>query len=398
MKIIFILLIISIAFLIFKLLSNKISNLNKDIFVTILCTLLILNIILKPELCLNSALNGCKLFIKSVFVSLFPFLVLINIMLSYNAVDIYSKFFGKFLCKPLKLPENCSVVLIVSILCGYPLGAKYACELYNKNSINFSTCERLISIASNPSPLFVIGTVGTSMLNNSFLGVLLLVSCYISCFLTGLLLSPTNTNHLNKKTLCKNNQNNKNIGEILKTSIDNALSTSLSIGGFVVFFSVLTVITKNNIIFDIVLTKLSILLHIPECIIKSFCLGILEITNGCSLISAGDFSITLKIILISFLLSFGGISITGQVYSITHKFNFSLIKYIKRKFFQGILCSILAVLFYKFSILNLSKYVFNLQTQSNELLILNRILVIQLFLLLFPFTINKINKLLNRFS
>lgn len=399
MKIFFLLLIFTIVFLIFKLFNTISSSFYKSIFFTALCSILIIYIIFNPELCLKSALDGSKLFIKSVFVSLFPFLVLINIMISYDAVNIYSKCFGNILCKPLRLPQNCSLVLIVSILCGYPLGAKYACDLYKKNLIDFKTCERLISIASNPSPLFVIGSVGTYMLNNHSLGFILLLSCYLSCFIIGFFL-PAPPHNLSSKHLAIDCVYEKrNIGDVLNKSINNALKTSISIGGFVIFFSVITTIVKNNILFDIVFTKLSIILNVSQKSLESFLLGLLEMTNGCNLVSYNnDFSILFKIILLSFLLGFSGLSIISQVYSIIYKFKFSINKYIKLKLIQGIICSILTLILYKIDIIYLSSSVFNISAKNISMFNLNNIFIFCLLVLITPFAITKFHKLFHRIS
>nr|WP_326497947.1 sporulation integral membrane protein YlbJ [Clostridium sp. ZS2-4] len=385
--------------MIFKLFNTISSNFYKSIFSTFICSILIIYIIFNPELCLKSALDGSKLFIKSVFVSLFPFLVLINIMISYNAVNIYSKCFGNILCKPLRLPQNCSLVLIISILCGYPLGAKYACDLYEKNLIDFKTCERLISIASNPSPLFVIGSVGTYMLNNHSLGFILLISCYLSCFIIGIILPASHNNPSSKHIAIDYVCENRNIGDVLNKSINNALKTSISIGGFVIFFSVITTIVKNNILFDIVFTKLSDILSISQKSLEGFLLGLLEMTNGCNLVSSSnDFSILFKIMLLSFLLGFSGLSIISQVYSIIYKFKFSINKYIKLKFIQGIISSILTLLLYKIDIIYLSSSVFNIPTKNISMFNLNNIFIFSLLVLITPFAITKFHKLLHRIS
>ncbi|MCY6372374.1 sporulation integral membrane protein YlbJ [Clostridium ganghwense] len=399
MKILFLLILFTIIYLIFNLSKSISKNLGKNILFTIICSVLIIYITLNPELCLESALDGSKLFIKSVFVSLFPFLVLINIMLSYNAVNIYSKFFGNILCKPLRLPKNCSIVLIISIFCGYPLGAKYACDLYEKNLIDFRTCQRLVNIASNPSPIFVIGAVGTSMLNNSSLGFLLLLSCYLSCFITGIFL-PSHT----PSPYIKSSTNNyiykeRNIGNVLKESIDNALKSSFSIGGFIVFFSVISTIVKNNIISDIVFTKLSMVLGICIETLQSFLLGLLEMTNGCSLISSNNgLTILCKLILISFFLSFSGLSIIGQVYSIVYKFKISINNYIKVKLIQGTICSLLTVVLYKIDIIHISSTVFNINIENINFINHTSLFILCVLILISPFLITKFNKLFNRIS
>lgn len=392
MKLITFILIIIISILIFTLSSFFIKKLNKNILFTFVCTLMITHIIVNPSLCLNSTLTGLNLFIKSVFVYIFPFLSLINIMLSYDAVHIYSNMLGNILCKPLRLPKSCSIVIIISILCGYPLGTKYACELYEKNIIDFDTCQRLISIASNPSPLFIIGSVGNSMLKNNHIGWILLFSCYISCFIISLFIKPNATYKIkgNESLVDSALSKEVNLGNVLKKSIDNALKTSVSIGGFIIFFSVLSSLIKNNIFFDIVFKKISIVLNLDLNIFKNLLLGIIEMTNGCNLISLTNISLTHKIVFISFFLGFSGFSIISQAYSIIYKYNFSIKLYINIKFLQGILCSFLSVLFYKLNVLNLTNLVFSHNTFYTTFLTPNIIYVISLIFLVLPFLFHKL--------
>ena len=191
MKITLYIILAAIIFFVFKLLKSF----NKNIFITTICSLLIIKIVLTPKLCIDSAIIGLNLFINKVFPSLFPFLVITSLMMSYDGVYIYSKIFGNILCRPLRLPLQCTFALMISILCGYPLGAKYACQLYEKGDIDNKTCQRLINIATNTSPLFAIGAVGTSMLKSSYIGYLLLLVNYISCFIMGLLLPCKNINY-----------------------------------------------------------------------------------------------------------------------------------------------------------------------------------------------------------
>lgn len=344
MKILFYILILSI-FVLLMLLSKN-SRLN--IFITILCSLLIIKIILNPKMCIGAALGGAKLFVNSVFPSLFPFLVIINVMMEFGGIEIYSKIFGKILCKPLNLPSNCSFPLLVSFICGYPLGAKYSCELYANNSISLNTCERLLNIASNAGPLFIIGGVGASMLNNHYLGYLLLISNYISCLIMALLLKRKSSN----VSAINNNFSRKafpvdNIGSVLKRSIENSVFTSLSIGGFIVLFSVLTVLLKNDVIFSRIMLCISNILHIPLNLTNGFIVGIMEMTNGCASLASIKIDMIYKLALLSFIISFGGISITSQVYSFTYKYNISMKKYTKRKFIQGFISSIITIFMYK---------------------------------------------------
>ena len=184
MKLLLVILLIFIIFLLFKLFKT----LNINILITIICSLIILQIILAPNICIHYTISGAKLFFNAVFPSLFPFLVVINIIISYDGIHIYSKLLGNIICKPLKLPKECNFALLISVLCGYPLGARYTCDLYEKNIIDLNTCERLLNIASNSSPLFIIGSVGASMMLSAKIGYILLLSNILSCIFMGFII------------------------------------------------------------------------------------------------------------------------------------------------------------------------------------------------------------------
>ncbi|MCR1974848.1 sporulation integral membrane protein YlbJ [Clostridium sporogenes] len=367
----------TMLFLIFILLFKLFKN--ENIIITFLCSILIIYIIIAPRFCIEATLSGAKLFFYKVFPSLFPFLILTNIIINYGGVHIYSKLFGKILCAPLKLKKECSFPLIVSALCGYPLGAKYSCDLYENGDINFSTLERLINIASNAGPLFIIGSVGTSMLGNPYAGYVLLLSNYISCIIVGLIVPSRNTKMY--RDFKKNFKiSNKNIGESLKNSIDGAIKTCIGVAGFVILFSLLLNILKNNFLFKFLLNKLCIFFNIDKNLIEGFLLGLVEMTNGCYLISTSSIDISKKLILISFLLAFSGFSIISQVYSFTYKQGINIKRYIKIKFIQGLIASTTCVILYKIPIF--SMYLDTFTDKNTHLILSNNLLFIFILLLL----------------
>lgn len=346
---------------------------NKSMLITLICSILIISFALNPSISIAGTIEGSHLFFYKVFPSLFPFLTISNIMLYCNGVFIYSKLFGKLLCIPLRLPVQCSFVIIISSLCGYPLGAKYACELYEKKIINFNTCKRLLNIASNASPLFIIGSVGVSMFKNLQMGYILLIANYLSCFIMSLIINPDKNKLSTKFTL--NNMYDLNLGSALRTSIEDSIKTSSSVGGFIILFSVINNIIKNSIIFDTILKKVSLLFNIPTKAIQGFLLGLIEMTNGCNIISTTDINPAIKLSIASFLIGFSGLCILWQCNSFMSKFNFSLIRYSKYKLIQGsisfVICFLTYNIFYttstifnnstyKISTINLYIYIFSI--------------------------------------
>ena len=55
--------------------------------------------------------------------------------------------------------------------------------MYTEKIIGKNEFIRMTNIASNASPLFIIGTIGVSMLQNKTFGYILLFANYLSCIL-----------------------------------------------------------------------------------------------------------------------------------------------------------------------------------------------------------------------
>ena len=121
------------------------------------------------------------------------------------------------------------------------------------------------------------------------------------------------------------------------------------IGGFVVIFSVAISILNNSKILEAIsyiLYPILKLLNIPIKFAKPIISGIIELTNGVSLItSIATKNISINIILCAFLLGFGGISVLLQVLSIISKTDLSIKKYIVGKLLQGIIAATYTYIF-----------------------------------------------------
>lgn len=361
------------------------KNKNKNKVFILILSILVLNIIIFPKPCVTGAVKGLKLFINAVFPCLFPFLVLCNLIIYFNGIDVYAKILGPLICKPLKLPFSCSIVIILSFLCGYPMGAKYTADLYEKKIIDFTTAEKLLNIASNASPLFIMGTISMNMLNINSLGYILLASNYLSCFIIGLLLKNKNKPVLNNYNNVRRD-NNSSLSKAFSHSVEDAINVCINVSGFVIFFSVLMEIIKSNTQ-SIASTKGHILF--------SFLLGLLEITNGCYSISSINIPMGIKLSLISFLISFSGICIILQVHSLIYKYNFSIKKYIARKFLQGIISGLISLIIYLFNY----NSIFSFLNNDNHNLTFNfsSYFLICSSILIIPVISQKIKKLFNIF-
>ncbi|MFA6941946.1 MAG: sporulation integral membrane protein YlbJ [Clostridiaceae bacterium] len=316
---------------------------NKTNYILIsILTLILIKMISAPAVCISYALMGANLFFYKVFPSLFPFIVLCNLIISFNGIEIYSKLIGSIITKPFKISKRSSLVLIISLLCGYPLGAKYAAALYNNGEIDYPSYNKLVNIASNPSPFFVIVAVGLSMLHSLNYGYILIASCYLSCIFMGLIINGKGKDIY----FSGNNYKNNNIGEALGNSINNGTTSCLLVLSYVIIFSIIIGLIKSSKFINTAFIFFSDITHIDKNIIFSIFSGIIEMTNGCSLVSNINCSIKYKLMMLSFILSFSSFSVILQVNSFIYKTKFSIKKYISRKFIQGLIsCAITYIIF-----------------------------------------------------
>ncbi len=327
-----------IFILIFVLL--KLLNINKNYFVSFLISFSIILFVLNLKDCINASLVSLNLVIKTILPTIFPFSFICNLLICYDGIPLYSKILGPLICKPLKLSKNSSFPIAASVICGYPLGCKYCCDLYSLGYIDKKEFERLLNIASNASPMFLIGSIGATMFGNIKLGFILLMGNYLSPLIIGILTIPRGK--ITKESKKMHSEFRKvSIGSALKTSIENSINTTLQVGAFVIIFSIIISIIKSNAYISTTFKNIEEFLNIPSSSLYGTLLGSIEFTNGCKLISSSTLPLTLKLSIISFICSFSGFSVIAQISSFIGDLNISLFKYSFLKFIQGIISFII---------------------------------------------------------
>lgn len=314
----------------------------KKYFFTIIFILFTVSLLFFSDSNLIAAQDGLILWATKVLPSLFPFFVATELLCKTNFAYVLGKALNKIMRPLFNVPGESSLALILGTISGYPIGAKVVCNLKQEKIISKNEAERLIAYTNNSGPLFILATVGISLFQNKKIGIVLLISHIISALFVAYFFKfwkrdkleiSFNENRFNSKAIPIKLSN---FGEILGNSIKSAISNILSIGGFIVLFSVILSILNTSGIIEFFSSFLGIF-GIPQEISLAFFTGIIELTNGVNLASNlyTNYHL-LSILLTSFLLGFGGISVLLQVYSIISKENISIKPYILGKLLQGI--------------------------------------------------------------
>ena len=308
---------------------------------------------------LSAASNGLTLWTTCVVPSLFPFFVITNLLSYTKVVTILGRILDKFMKPLFNVSGIGSFAFIMGLISGYPVGAKIVADFREKNLVTKEEGERLLAFTNNSGPLFILSSIGISLFGDTKTGLLLLCTHVLSCITVGIILGRFSNKSINEFNYQSNNsivQNNnvslKNLGEVLGNSINNAISTILLIGGFVVIFSVIISILNSTYALDFLssfLNPILSLLGFDLNFSKPLLSGIIELTNGVKSVSTIHIkAISQNIVLCAFLLGFGGFSVLLQVFSIVAKTDLSMKKYFWGKLLQGIIASIYTFLALKF--------------------------------------------------
>ncbi len=265
--------------------------------------------------------------INNLFPSLIPFMILSNILINYNFINDLSEIF-KNLMKMFKINKNCSFALIMSLISGTPSNAKYLKDLYDNKLIDENDVRKCLNFCHFTNPIFILGTIGFTFLNDKKLGLIILVSHYLGSIIIGLFQNKSLSNEIEYNNNLKDN--NKSFINILSDSIYSTINTLLLILGIITFCLIISCIL--NKIFSL------------NDNLK-FIYGFIEITQGLNYLKETNMSIDLKAIISSFIISFGGVCIHAQVFSIIDNKKIKYYPYLIARIIHAFISATLTAIF-----------------------------------------------------
>ena len=301
---------------------------KKIIYLISICAIVFLVIINSYDV-MESIKFSFSLCINSLFPSLIPFMLLSNMLINYDFVNDISDIFNKIMTKAFKVNKNSSFAFVMSILSGTPSNAKYLKDLLDNHFIDTSDVQKCLNFCHFTNPIFIIGTIGYSFLKSKELGLIILISHYLSSIIIGFFNRKENYKYYNSVIV---KQKKKNFISILKQSINNTIDTLLLILGIITSCIIITCIINNLI---------------PINSDYKFLYGLLEITQGLKYLSLSSISVGLKSIIASFIISFGGVCIHAQVFTILEKKKIRYLPYLYSRIIHGILSSFLTLIIIK---------------------------------------------------
>lgn len=236
--------------------------------------------------------------------ALFPFMVLSGFLSLTSAARILSAPLAPVTTKIFKLPKELGAIVLLSLIGGYPVGAKSISLLLSQGKISKHTAERMLCFCVNSGPSFVITAVGTGMLADRTAGLILFATQTAATLVIGTVASirakPEKTETAPVETRG---------AFALVEAVSSASSAMLAMCSFAVLFSgILPLVTANGLTY-----RIAGLLYISENAAAAAVAGIFEVTSGC--VRAASLGGDAAFAMISAIVSFGGLSVLFQIMS-----------------------------------------------------------------------------------
>lgn len=302
----------------------------------------LLLILIYPQASYQGASNGLLLWFHTILPTLLPFIILSNLMIRLNITKQISRLFYPVFNKLFHVTHNGCYPILIGFLSGIPMGAKSTADLLKENKISLEEGQFLISMCNNASPMFVISYIAISQLKLSNIKYPLLGILYSSAIIAAilyrkmwLLYRNRNKKLINTLSLSSGLQtNDQSIHfnfEILDNSIMNGFEVITKIGGYIILFSILAQIVNK--------------LYPLTGLLKPALIGFLEITTGINQICNSEIDTKVKIVLISVLTSFGGLSGMAQTKSVIGDTRLSINHYFKVKLISTAITFVISALY-----------------------------------------------------
>ena len=269
-----------------------------NICIIIISLFVLSQLLIKKAIIYSSILYALNIWVNNLIPALFPFFIISDILINYNINDYIPKII-KNGCKSLfNINDNMLTILILSMISGFPSNARNTRIMYDKELISLAEANHILLFSHFSNPVFIITTVAIFFFNNQKVGIILLITHYLSNFILGICFR--NKINISNNAYIYNNESN-NFGTVFITSIRKAVDTILIICGILVVFLMLSSIIVNTFSFN----------RYNAMLVKGF----FEITIGIEALSKLPLNMLTKSVIASMFLAFGGLSVHVQVLS-----------------------------------------------------------------------------------
>lgn len=290
-----------------------------------------------PKEVFNGASEGLLLWFQILFPTLFPFLLITDLLMATGGIRMISKVLSVPFGILFRVSGEGSFAVVAGFLCGYPMGAKITADLIRNQSISVEEGTYLLSFCNNTSPIFIMNFLVWKTLDRK---ELLLPSLVILLGTPVVMSFPFRKIYKSgrKRGGGRNTLGMQRNYIMKKKSVESCMmdsfETIVKVGGYLIIFSVLLELAEQTGQKNIAATLL---------------LSTLEVTNGILMIAKRFPEISTAYPLLIGLTSMGGICSMAQTQSMIRGTGLKLSDYIIQKLATAMAASGFAILYAKFN-------------------------------------------------
>ncbi len=299
------------------------KNIRSVVFALPFCVCIFFLISMR-DIASQGALHGLHLCRDVILPSIFPFMVVSRFFFSSGACASLGKVLQKPFSRGFGVGANGAGIILLGLVGGYPICASVAYDMYKKGIIGRSGASALIKYTNNASPSFIIGYIGSGILHDSGMGVLLYLCICASSLIYGAVFARVGEREYTAA------QTRTSLSEYFVNSVTSSCTSVIFVCGFIVIFSVIASAVE---ILPAPISTLSVLL----------CELTVGIGGVCEL--AHFIPHTLLFGVICAAVSFSGICVMCQVSAASGGIC-KISEYIKAKSVQAVIAFALGVIFF----------------------------------------------------
>lgn len=320
-------------------------------------------IIKYSDIAFQSSLRGLMIWWEVVFPALLPFFILSEILMGLGVVHFMSVLLEPFMRPVFNVPGAGAFVMTMGFSSGYPISSKITTRLREQKLVTRAEGERLVCFTTTSDPLFMFGAIAVGFFYDSKLGILIVLSHYIAAVILGVIMRFHNRHEQNTKSVRKTrdiifvralkamHQARKNdsrpFGKLLGDAVTSSMHTLALIGGFIILMSVMIAIMGSIGLVTFmaqISSYLLIAIGITPDLSPAFISGIFEVTLGSKEASiTANTLLYQKIIVVSMILAWGGLSVHAQVAAILSSTDIRFLPFIYARIGHAILAAIVTI-------------------------------------------------------